>query len=124
MYQTKFNLIVAIFLECLIVKINCQNDKPKILEIALPKNIEEGSELRLSCDIQQDTKLPVNFNWLINNKKVEPSKNVVIKDREDESKLIIKSLSIEHLGLVKCEASNQVGTDSQTVNLFFNGQLL
>lgn len=61
------------------------------------------------------------FEWLLKNKKLEPSSNVVIKHREDESRLIIKKLEIEHIGTVRCVASNEVGQDSQSVELLFNG---
>lgn len=47
MYQIKFLILISIFLNCLI-KINCQNDdnKPSVLEIAIPKNLQEGNEVR------------------------------------------------------------------------------
>ena len=76
--------------------------------------------IRLSCDTK-DGKYPIDFEWWLNNKKLESSGNVVIKNRDDESRLIIRSLQIEHIGTVRCVASNEVGQDSQAVNLFFNG---
>lgn len=89
-----------------------------VVQVAESVNLSKW--IRLSCDTK-DSKYPIAFEWLLNNRKLETSSNVVIKNRDDESRLIIKSLQIEHIGTVKCVASNEVGWDSQTVNLYFNG---
>lgn len=77
---------------------------------------------RLSCDAKGN--YPITFEWFLDDKKLEPSNGIQIKTRDDESRLIIKSLSIDHIGIVKCVATNEFGRDSQTANLVFNGLYL
>lgn len=118
MYGMRF--LVLLFLNFIVEIAGLSDGKPQVLEIAVPKNLKEGDEIRLTCDIKQG-RFPIDFEWFLNNKKLESSSDLLIKNRDDESRLIIRSLSIEHIGDIRCVAINELGRDSQTANLFFTG---
>ena len=100
----------------------CNNiNKPFLQEITLPKSLAENKTVKLNCNLLQGEF--ANFEWFLNENKIELNNRRRIINNEESSELTIKSLQIEDLGEIKCKSINKYGQDSQKVSLLFNGKL-
>lgn len=98
------------------------SDKPKLQDLTIPKKLEEGEPVKLHCDLVKG-KQPVLFKWQFNNKIIENDENYSIVNKEEETTLKIRNLSINHLGNYKCSVSNSYGEDERKEKLYYNGKL-
>ena len=96
------------------------NEKPLLQELFIPKNLAENQTIRSICSIERDESSELTFEWFLNDQKLVTNYRRKIKINEDSSELIIKSLSIDDLGELKCTASNKYGQDNQKGLLYFN----
>lgn len=96
--------------------------RPILLEFWTPKNLAENKTVRLTCALLQGSSA-VNFEWFLNDQKIDQNNNRRIIINEESSELVIKSLSVDDLGDYTCTAKNQFGQDSQNVSLYFNSKL-
>ena len=95
-------------------------NKPLLQEILVPKSLAENKTVKLNCNLLQGEL--ANFQWFLNENKIDQNNRRRIINNEESSELIIKSLSIEDLGEIKCTSINKYGQDSQKVSLLFNGK--
>jgi len=93
--------------------------KPVLQDILVPKNLSENITARLFCSIKKGKNL--KFDWYLNNDKLETNDERRIVSHEESSELVIKSLSINDIGEIKCICKNQYGEDVQKAFLLFNG---
>lgn len=91
---------------------------PKIAPFSFgsPKNF--GTVTAVQC-ILQDGELPVKFQWLFNNNKVENNENgIFINELGPQiSNLMITSVDAIHMGNFTCLIKNRAGFDSYTASL-------
>ena len=92
---------------------------PLLQELFVPKNLKENQTTRLVCSIVQGD--AVDFQWFLNDKKLDQNDRRRIVSHEELSELVIKSLSIDDLGDYKCIVQNKYGQDVQKASLVFNG---
>ena len=72
-----------------------------------------GKRVTLSCKAEEG-KLPIKFEWLLNNQLLEKA----ALNKRKESELVIESLSDSDQGEYKCKAFNAFGFDvSSSVQL-------
>lgn len=95
--------------------------KPVLQEITLPRRLEENQTIRLNCDLLKGSK-PIKFGWFFEDEPVRHDDRLQITYRDDMSSLMIKDLSIEHIGTYKCVARNDQGSDQQTVAVLANSK--
>ena len=94
-------------------------NKPVLQEFWIPKNLAENKTIRLNCALIQGES--VNFEWFLNDHKLEQNSKRRIVQNEESSELVIKSLSVDDIGEIKCIGKNKYGQDSQKMSLIFNG---
>lgn len=88
------NLIFIIII-LLIEFSNCVG-KPKLQELSVPKQIQEGESVKLHCDLKKG-KQPIQFFWKLNDEPLKNDENFLIIKREEDTTLKIKNLSFNHL---------------------------
>ena len=97
-------------------------DRPILQEILVPRKLAENQNIKLNCDLMQGAK-PIQFSWFFNDEPVRESDQLKIDTRRDDaSSLIIKSLSVESVGRYRCAATNDHGSDQQTVAVQVNSK--
>lgn len=102
------------------ISIELNEEKPLLQEISLPKNLKENQSIRLNCALLLGQS--VKFEWMFNGEKVIENEKRKLVYHEDSSDLIIKTLSVDELGEIKCIATNKYGQDVQKVQLLINGK--
>ncbi|XP_074605158.1 cell adhesion molecule Dscam1-like [Brevipalpus obovatus] len=81
---------------------------------------KSGQETSFSCVLRRGS-LPVRFEWLYNDRSMEPSSKIQIESTTKSSTLILESLTILNAGNYTCRASNSFGFDQSTSNLIVEG---
>lgn len=99
--------------------------KPLIQEIYVPRQLKLAKSVRLSCGTIQGEP-PMVFTWSFNNAQIADKdpfqrSNFIIRTADTNSDLIIKSLSVDNIGLYSCSSSNRHGIDTQNVSILFEG---
>ena len=112
--------IIIILIVGLISPMKFADNKPILQEFWTPKSLAENKTVKLNCNLLQGEL--ANFQWFLNENKIDQNNRRRIINNEESSELIIKSLSIEDLGEIKCTSINKYGQDSQKVSLLFNGK--
>ena len=97
------------------------NDKPFLQEITVPKNLAENKTVKIGCHLLQGES--VDFSWYLNQKKLEQNARRRVINHDESSELVIKLLSIDDLGEIKCVVNSKNGQDSQKGLIAFNGTL-
>ena len=96
------------------------NESPLLQELFVPRNLVENKTVKLTCaSIQGES---VDFHWYLNDQKLDSNSRRKIVSNDGSSELVIKSLSIDDLGEIKCIGQNKFGQDIQRVSLLFNGK--
>lgn len=95
-------------------------DPPVIQEIFVSKNLNENATAKLICSLAQGEN--VRFAWYLNDRKLTESSKRKIRFNEDSSDLVIKSLSVDDIGLYQCDSNNEFGSDRKEAHLYFNGE--
>ena len=96
-------------------------DRPILQEILVPRKLAENQNIKLNCDLMQGAK-PIQFSWFFNDEPVQEKEGVRVIHRDDMSSLMIKSLSVESVGRYRCAATNDHGSDQQTVAVHVNSK--
>lgn len=101
--------------------------RPLIQEIYVPRQLKQAKSVRISCGTIQG-ELPMVFSWSFNNAPIAAKdpfqrSNFIIRTADTSSDLVIKSLSVDSIGLYSCSSSNKHGTDSQNVSILFEGEI-
>lgn len=123
----KFKMLIQIhfiilLLGIVIVPITCNELKPVLRELSLPRFLREGKSIQIHCLVDQG-KLPVNFKWFFNNAILEQNDNIQIAEKEDQSTVKIKKLGLSNVGTFRCAVDNEFGNDEQKIDVSFNGRL-
>lgn len=117
--------IKLFFIFLILHKFECnlnENERPSLRELSIPRHLKEGKSIQIHCIIDQG-KLPVYFKWYFNDEKLEQTnENFLITDKDDQSTLKIKNLTLSMIGFFKCTVDNEFGSDEQKVNVFFKGK--
>lgn len=114
-------LLIIYLVNWFVIGSTGHNDaKPILQEILLPRRIVENQNIKLNCDLLNGAKS--TFSWYFNDELIKENDRVQIVQREDESNLIIKEVSIDDLGTYRCVASNSFGSDQQRVSVLFNSK--
>lgn len=95
--------------------------KPVLREILVPRKLVEHQNIKLNCDLMQGSK-PIKFSWFLNDEPIRESDELQIIVREDESSLVIKSLSVDAVGRYQCVGENEHGSDQQAVAVYVNSK--
>lgn len=114
------NLVLIIF-NLINTGIGVEDDRPVLQELFYPKQLHEGQLVKLHCDLIKG-KQPVSFKWKFNEKLIENNDDFQIINKDEETSLKIRNLSINHLGDFKCLAINSLGEDEKQAKLHFNGK--
>ena len=96
-------------------------NRPVLQEITLPRKLVEKQNIRLNCDLMQGSK-PIQFSWFFNDEPIRESDKLQVIRGEDQSSLVIRSLSVESVAKYKCVASNEHGSDEQAVAVYVNSK--
>ena len=94
---------------------------PLLQEFWMPKNLAENRTVKLNCNLIQGLQ-PLHFEWFLNDQKLEPNSKRRIVINEESSELVIKSLSVDDIGEIKCTVKNSFGQDTQKTALLFDGR--
>ena len=95
---------------------------PLLQEISLPRKLAENQAVRLNCDLLKGSR-PIQFRWFFDDGQIrEDDRSLQTTHRDDMSSLTIKSLSVESVGRYKCVATNEHGSDQQTVAVYVNSE--
>ena len=96
------------------------NESPLLQELFVPRNLAENRTVKLSCaSIQGES---VDFHWYLNDQELDSNSRRKIVSHNELSELVIKSLSVDDIGEIKCIGQNKFGQDIQRVSLLFNGK--
>ena len=96
------------------------NESPLLQELLVPRNLAENRTVKLSCaPIQGES---VDFHWYLDDRELDSNSRRKIVSHNELSELVIKSLSVDDLGEIKCIGRNKFGQDIQRVSLVFNGR--
>ena len=96
------------------------NESPLLQELLVPRNLAENRTVKLNCaSIQGES---VNFHWYFNDQELDSNSRRKIVSNDGSSELVIKSLSVDDIGEIKCIGQNEFGQDIQRVSLVFNGR--
>ena len=96
------------------------NESPLLQELLVPRNLAENRTVKLNCaSIQGES---VNFHWYFNDQELDSNSRRKIVSNDGSSELVIKSLSVDDIGEIKCIGQNKFGQDIQRVSLVFNGR--
>ena len=98
-------------------------DRPVLQELTYPRQLKEGQSIKLHCDLVKG-KQPVKFAWRLNEKPIESDAHFLVINKDEETSLKIKNLSINHLGVYSCSSSNEYGEDEKQAKLHFDGDYL
>ena len=96
-------------------------NRPVLQEITLPRKLVEKQNIRLNCDLMQGSK-PIKFSWFFNDEAIRESDKLQVIVGEDQSSLVIRSLSVDSVGRYKCVGANDHGSDQQTVAVYVNSR--
>ncbi|XP_074605146.1 cell adhesion molecule Dscam1-like [Brevipalpus obovatus] len=102
--------------------LNCANSNESPRVSLNPQKLVQkaGQQTYFSCLLQKGS-LPVQFEWLHDEKFIQSSPNIVIDSSKKSSNLIFESLSASNAGNYTCRASNNFGSDVSTSNLIVEG---
>ena len=115
-------MLLIYLIGCFAIAKAGQDDRPILQEIFVPRKFVENQSIKLNCDLVQGSK-PIQFSWFFNDEPVRESERLQIDNRRDDvSSLIIKSLSVDSVGVYKCLAANDHGRDQQTVAVYVNSK--
>lgn len=78
-----------------------------------------GDKMTVLCVVE--SKLPLNFSWMKNGKKLYEDDILRFKTDEELSILIIDDVRIEDSGNYTCHAKNTLGADAFTAELTVEG---
>ena len=118
------NLINLINFWFAIARADQENEnRPILLEIALPKKLVENQPIRLNCDLLQGAR-PIQFSWYFDDVPIKQNERLQIETRADSSSLMIKRLSVDQIGSYRCVSTNEHGSDQQTVAVYANSKWL
>lgn len=115
-------LIGIHFFALLLCTVTGDELKPVLRELSLPRFLREGKSIQIHCHVDQG-KLPVNFKWFFNNAPLEQNENIQIAEKEDQSTVKIKKLTLSNVGSFRCAVDNEFGNDEQKVDVSFNGKV-
>lgn len=99
----------------------CSNNVPVLQDLYHSRQLQEGQLLKLHCDLL-DGQHPIQFSWKSNDKLIKNNDDFQIIDKDDESTLKIKNLSLLHFGHYSCSARNEFGSDEKQIEIHFNGK--
>ena len=116
-------LIGCFAIGCLAIAKASDDNRPVLLEIALPKKLVENQMIRLNCDLMQGTR-PIQFSWYFNDTPIKENDQLQVTYRDDMSSLMIKTLSVDQIGTYQCLAKNEYGSDQQTVAVYASSKWL
>lgn len=100
---------------------NCLPNKPTIEELFASPILVEGKKFSLTCQVSDELN---SLEWLFNGNKIIANENVTISQPdEDQSILIIKSMSLNYAGDYTCKIKNSLGEDSRSITVKLNGMM-
>uniref|UniRef100_A0A5F8HEY5 Hemicentin-2 n=1 Tax=Monodelphis domestica TaxID=13616 RepID=A0A5F8HEY5_MONDO len=91
-------------------------EPPQISINTSSRHFSQGVELRISCTASGYP--PPHISWRHNDQTIGMDGRFLV---DDQGTLIIQSVTPEDAGNYSCQATNEVGTDEQTVTLFYTG---
>ncbi|XP_056668537.1 hemicentin-2 isoform X2 [Monodelphis domestica] len=89
-------------------------EPPQISINTSSRHFSQGVELRISCTASGYP--PPHISWRHNDQTIGMDGRFLV---DDQGTLIIQSVTPEDAGNYSCQATNEVGTDEQTVTLFY-----
>lgn len=114
-----FNLIGFLFV--LTYDVSCAQI-PVIQKLPGISNIVAGQKFKISCTLASGS-TPVDFLWFKDDQRIVSGKHFHIKSlEEDNSFLIINSISSDDTGDYKCTAKNSIGSDQINIKVIVQGK--
>lgn len=125
MVKTWLFVLLSVLFVGLLTGQTFDQGKPLIQEIYVPRQLKPAKSVRLSCGTIQGEP-PMVFTWSFNNVQIADKdpfqrSNFIVRTADTSSDLIIKSLSVDNIGLYSCSSSNRHGIDTQNVSILFEG---
>lgn len=95
---------------------------PVLHPLFIPPDLGLGDSLDITCSLKRGS-LPVQFNWIVGNRKASDITGIRINTSERRSVCIIRSIAAEHIGNYTCEASNAEGVVRVATELKVEGKM-
>ncbi|XP_035214085.1 Down syndrome cell adhesion molecule-like protein 1 homolog, partial [Stegodyphus dumicola] len=89
---------------------------PVLHPLLIPPDLGLGDSLDIICSLKRGN-TPVNFEWILNNKKATDVSGIKINTSERRSVCIIQSIRYDHIGNYTCKVSNVDGYDEAHTEL-------
>nr|XP_042899052.1 Down syndrome cell adhesion molecule-like protein 1 homolog [Parasteatoda tepidariorum] len=93
---------------------------PVLHPLHFPPELILGDSLDMVCSLKRG-KIPITFEWKLNNKKISDIFGVVINTSERKSSFSIQKIQYEHIGNYSCKAYNDDGFDEVSAELKVEG---
>nr|XP_042899030.1 Down syndrome cell adhesion molecule-like protein 1 homolog [Parasteatoda tepidariorum] len=98
------------------------SEVPVLHPLFIPPNLGIGDGLDITCSLKRGT-LPITFEWLLKNRKINNVSGIRINTSERRSVLVIQKIDVEHIGNYSCTATNINGYDTVLTHLTVEGRV-